>query len=109
MATEEILQTIDRLHGEFADLAVRGLRSAGPSDLATLRAVRQEFQRIGADHLAGRIGDVVGAIENDDRGAARALVRAQTSLRVFERILTLEVAAQSLQAMLGETEAEAAP
>ncbi len=104
MATEEIAQTIDRLHGAFADLAVRGLRSAGPGDLATLRAVREEFQRIGADHLAGRIGEVVSAIENDDRAAARALLRAQASLRVFERILTLEVAGQALQAMLDAPE-----
>src|SRR5579859_4373698 len=104
MATEEIAQTIDHLHGAFAALAVRGLRSAGPADLATLRATCEEFQRIGADHLAGRIGEVVSAIENDDRSAARALLRAQASLRVFERILTLEVAAQSLQAMVAAPE-----
>jgi hypothetical protein len=87
---DEIVQTIDRLQGEFEDLAVRGLRAAGPQDLATLRALREEFERIGADHLAGRIATVLSAMENNDRSAASALLRAQASLRVFERILTLQ-------------------
>ena len=100
MPTEEIVQTIDRLQGAFEGLAVRGLRSAGPQDLAALRAVREEFERIGAGHLAGRIAAVVQAIENDDHSAARELLRAQASLRVFERVLTLEVAAGILQDML---------
>jgi hypothetical protein len=102
METEEIAQAIDRLQAAFEDLAVRGLRSAGPSDLAALRAAGTEFERVGAGHLAERIAAVVGAIENDDRGAARALLRAQASLRVFERVLTLEVAAGALQALAGE-------
>jgi hypothetical protein len=109
MATEEIVQTIDRLRGAFEDLAVRGLRSAGPQELATLRAVREEFERIGADHLAGRIAAVIRGVENGDRSAARALLQAQASLRVFERILTLEVAGHTLQAMVAEAAAEDAP
>lgn len=96
MATEEILQTIERLGGAFADLMVRGLRSAGPKDLAVLRAMREEFERIGAGHMAERVAIVVAGIEKDDPGAAAALLRAQASLRVFERILTLEAAAGAL-------------
>jgi hypothetical protein len=107
VATEEIVQTIDRLQGALADLAVRGLRSAGPQELATLRSTREEFERIGAGHLAGQIAEVITAIESDNRGAARALLHAQASLRVFERILTLEVVGHVLQAMLGEGENEA--
>jgi hypothetical protein len=106
---EEIVQTIERLQRELADLSIRGLRSAGPSDIATLRAVREEFERIGADHLAGRIADVIAAIDQGDRHAARPLLRAQASLRVFERILTLDVAKGSLQAMLAESPDEGAP
>ncbi len=108
MAVEEIVQTIDRLQSEFEDLAVRGLRSAGSQDLAALRAMREEFERIGADHLAGRIAEVIHAIETGDRSAATALLRAQGSLRVFERILTLEVAGQTLQALVNAEQAEEA-
>ena len=100
MEAEEIAQAVDRLHGAFEDLAVRGLRSAGPRDLAALRAVREEFERIGAGHLAGRVAEVVRAVEAGDRSAARALLQAQASLRVFERILTLEVAAAALRGMV---------
>lgn len=94
---DEIVQTIERLQGEFEDLAVRGLRSVGPQHLGTLQAVREEFERIGAGHLAGRIAAVVEAIRSDDRGAAAALLRAQAELRVFERILTLEVAGEIIR------------
>jgi hypothetical protein len=108
MASEEIMQTISRLRGAFEDLAVRGLRSAGPQDLAVLRAVHQEFERIGAGHLAGHIAEVLRAIEADDRGAARALLRAQANLRVFERILTLQVAETALSHLLSHVEEESA-
>lgn len=102
LETEEIVQAIERLQGALEDLAVRGLRSAGPSDLSTLTLLREEFERIGADHLAGRIAAVTEAIRNDDRAAAPALMRAQASLRVFERILTLEVVGDLLGTLLPE-------
>src|SRR5215831_11869355 len=97
---DEIMQTIERLESALDDLAVRGLRSAGPQDLASLDALREEFERIGAGHLAGRIAAVTTAIRNDDRDAAAALLRARASLRVFERVLTLEVAEGVLGGMM---------
>jgi hypothetical protein len=102
--TEEIMQTVERLQGAFEELAVRGLRSAGPQQLAALEALREEFERVGAGHLAGRVAAVIQAVRNDDRSAAAALLRAQASLRVFERMLTLEVAGAVLQTMLAPEE-----
>jgi hypothetical protein len=98
----EIQQAIDHLHGLLADLIVRGLRSAGPAQLAPLDALREEFERIGAGHLAGRIGELVEAVRQDSPGAAAALLRAQTSLNLFERILTREHAVDLLQAWQSE-------
>lgn len=98
--TDEIVQTIERLRGELDDLTVRGLRSAGPGHLVPLTALREDLERVGAGHLAGQIGAVIDAIRADDRSAAAALLRAQASLRVFERVLTLEVAAEKLAALL---------
>ncbi len=94
---EEIVQTVERLTAQFEDLVVRGVRSRGSEHLTVLDAMRTEFERIGAGHLASRVADLVTAIKNDDRGAAKALLRAQTSLRLFERLLTLEVAQNTLQ------------
>ena len=99
---EEIVLTIEQLRREFEDLGVRGLRAAGAQRVAKLALIREEFQRIGAEHLAEQIGALIAAIQNDDRGTAAALLRAQTSLRLFERVLTLEVAAAKLQALVGE-------
>ena len=104
---DEIVQAIERLQGEFEDLAVRGLRSAGTEHLKPLMALREEFERIGADHLAGRIAAVIDALRNGEPQAAAALMRAQASLRVFERVLTLEVAAEKLRVLLPADEEEA--
>ncbi len=100
----EVIQTIERVRGEFEDLAVRGLRASGPEHLAPLKAVRDEFERIGAAHVSSGIGELLAAIESDDSVAARRLLQAQTSLRMFERILTLKVAAQAFadDALSGE-------
>src|SRR5271166_4455026 len=83
--TDEIVQSLERLQSAFEDLTVRGLRAAGPGELATLEALRAEFERVGAGHLAGRVAAVINAVRNDDRTAAAALFHAQASLRVFER------------------------
>src|SRR3954471_12162177 len=95
----EVMQTLDRLSAALADLAVRGLRSAGPAEIAPLEAMREELERVGAAHLGGRIGELLEAVRRDDRAAAPALLRAQTSLRLFERVLTLEEAERLLQEM----------
>ena len=102
--TDEIMQAALRLQSAFEELAVRGLRSAGPQQLGALEALREEFERVGAGHLAGRVAAVIQGVRNDDRGAAAALLRAQASLRVFERMLTLEVAGAVLERMLAPEE-----
>src|SRR5258708_2543923 len=94
--TIEILQAVDRLHAVLADLIVRGLRSVGPAQTAPLQSLREEFERVGASHLSGRIAALLDAVAREDRTAAAALLRTQTSLRLFERILTLERAADLL-------------
>jgi hypothetical protein len=104
--SDEIVQVIDRLQGEFEDLAVRGLRTAGASNMARLRSLREEFERIGAGHLARRISILMSALETGDRAAAAALLRAAASLRVFKRVLTLNVAGAILQGAILNEESE---
>jgi hypothetical protein len=93
---EELRGALDRLHAALNDLAVRGLRAAGPTDLARLSALRDEFHSAGAGGLAGRLSALLDAVRADDRSAAPALLRAMTALRLFDRMLTLEVAAAAL-------------
>jgi hypothetical protein len=101
---DEIVQTVERLQNALEELSVRGLRSAGGEQLAVLEALREEFERIGAGHLAGRVATLASAVRAGERSAAAALLRAQASLRVFERILTLEAAGETLRALVGEEE-----
>src|SRR5262245_941128 len=93
----ELRDALDRLHAALDDLAVRGLRAAGPQDLARLSALRDEFQGAGAGHIAGRLETTIEAVRADDRGAAAALLRAMTATRLFDRMLTLQVAAKQLR------------
>jgi hypothetical protein len=96
----ELRDALDRLHAATDDLVARGLRAAGPQDLARLTALRDEFRAAGAEHLAGKLTAAVDAVRADERGAAAALLRAMTAARLFDRMLTLEVAAASLDAVL---------
>ena len=68
----ELRDALDRLHSATDDLVVRGLRAAGPQDLARLTSLRDEFRTAGAEHLAGRLATLVDAVRADDRSAAPA-------------------------------------
>lgn len=89
--TAELRDALDRLHAATDDLVVRGVRAAGPADLAKLTALRDEFRAAGAEHLAGRLTTLVDAVQAGERSAAGELMRAVTAFRLFDRMLTLEV------------------
>jgi hypothetical protein len=94
----ELRDALDRLHNALDDLAMRGLRAAGPQDLARLIALRDEFLAAGAGHIAERLSTTIEAVRADDRAAAATLLRAMVAARLFDRMLTLEVAAGMLTA-----------
>jgi hypothetical protein len=102
----ELRTALDRLHAATDDLVVRGLRAAGPRDIAKLAALRDEFRAAGAGHLASRLTTVVDAVESNDRQAAAALLRAITAARLFDRMLTLEVARVSLESAAANPDSE---
>lgn len=103
---EELRGGLDRLSAALEGLVVRGVRSAGAQDLARLSALRDELRASGAEHLSGRLTTLVDAVAAGDRGAAAELMRALTSLRLFERMLTLEVAGRALAACEPEAQAD---
>lgn len=91
----EVTATLFALQQAFEDLIVRGLESTGPDDTRRLATLGDEFARAGAAYLAGLISALVHAIKERDDGAARALLRTQTAARVFERVLSLDAAAEA--------------
>jgi hypothetical protein len=100
----ELRDALDRLHTALDDLAMRGLRAAGPQDLARMTALRDEFKAAGAGHIAERLTTTIDAIRADDRGSAATLLRAMVASRLFDRMLTLEVAAGLLSAQENPTD-----
>lgn len=95
--TKEIASTLEHLRSVFEQLVMRGLGSASPDQINTLRSIREECEKIGAYYLAKSVGTVLDGIHSDPRAGAKALMSAQAALRVFDRILTLETAKSSLE------------
>lgn len=105
---QEVLQALLRCRTLLDELVVRGVRAAGPGEHGRLDGLREELSRVGARHLAERLGALLGAMQADDPGAPRELLRAQTSLHVFDRVLTLRVVEADLHAAgQGAQEADA--
>ena len=102
-----ITYALMRLQGELEDLAVGGLRVAGPERLPVLESMKAEFEEAGAAHLARRLAILAEAIRSESRNAAAALTRTQASLRVFERLLTLEVVSTRLKGAVADAHAGA--
>lgn len=105
----EVAATLFALQQAFEDLIVRGLESTGPDDTRRLAALGDELARAGAAYLAGLIAALVHTIKERDDGAARALLRTQTAARVFERVLSLDAAAEAFGAQPESAGSAAAP
>ncbi len=106
--SSEITLVTERLRNLLDDLVVRGLRTAGGDELRRLDAAREELGRLGAEHLAGRLDDLAAAVRagGTDGGA---LLRVQTSLRLFDSLLTREVTAELLASAIAEAAPEDEP
>ena len=92
----EVIATLFALQQAFEELIVRGLESTGPDDLTKLAALGDELGRAGAAYVPDLIGKLVHLVRERDDGAARALLYAQTASRVFERVVSLDAAAEML-------------
>ncbi len=93
---KEAMQTIEQIKQLFRDLTVGGLLTAEADKINTLRTLGEEFSRIGANHISEKLNDLLRGIENNSKQSAPLLMRAQASIQLFERLLTLEYAAQVL-------------
>ncbi|MEZ4240606.1 MAG: hypothetical protein R3F59_31530 [Myxococcota bacterium] len=92
----EVCDTLQALSRELDDLVIRGLRAAGPQDLAALAAMQEELARVGAAHVAERLERLLAGVRGGDPGAPAALMGLQATLRVFERVLSLDTVPEVL-------------
>lgn len=106
---DEVLQTFQSLQGEFEDLILRGLRVAGAERAGPLSSLAGELQSAGAAHLAGKLESLADGLRTDSRDAATSLLGAQATLRLLERVLTLEAAADQLDSLLASADPAGIP
>lgn len=103
---EEVGREADTVRSEIEQLYVRGLASSTPADRKKLSELASEWDRLGAGHVASRLLTAVQKADLDAKDAPRALLSAYTSLHVFERVLSLEAAANAWTAHLESKEAD---
>jgi len=98
----EVAGLIDRIQQLLADLSIRGLRIAGSQGLSQLDQLRDELAQINAGNLSNQVAELADAIRTNAPNAAAKLLETQTTLRVFERVLTKEAVLEEYDELLHE-------
>ncbi len=88
---DELRLDIERLRILLENLVVRGLRACGPDELMQLQSSKEYLERAGAGNVASILASLHGQIANDSRTSAQTLLKAQTAVRLLERLLTLRI------------------
>jgi hypothetical protein len=89
---EEVGRTADAIRADLEVAFVRGLAASTPGDRKSLVVRMEEWERIGAHHVATRLRSALAAADADAKDAPKKFLSAYTSLHAFERALSLEVA-----------------
>ena len=103
---EELRLSLERLRSLLENLLVRGLRACGNDEIEQLAMHIQDLERAGAAGAASALAELRARIEKVERGSARALILAQTNVRMLERLLTLRVVQGEYEAALAAGSSE---
>ena len=104
---EELRVSVERVRTLLENLVVRGLRACGADELAQLKSQVDYLDSTGAAHVSAVLAELHAQIERDDRAAARTLLKAQTAVRMLERLLTLRIVNSRYEFALAATESAA--
>src|SRR5687767_4933009 len=104
---DELKTGIERLRVLLENLIVRGLRACGSDELLQLQSLTEYLEKSGAGYVSSILSELHGEIEKDQRTSAQTLLRAQTSVRLLERLLTLRVVGGQYEMALGMMESDA--
>ena len=94
---------IDDLRTEIEGIAVRGIRTITDEQCRWLKAIQKQIAETGAHFLADKIQSLIDAIDADELAAKRAY-DLLTTLKVFERVLTLKQSGDQLEQMVASME-----
>lgn len=93
----ELSRVLARLQQEVEAIGTRGLRAVSNEQLAWLRHTSESIGAMGAEFMSSRIRSFLEAQQAGRDDSARCFLELLTTLRVFERVLTLEVIQEQLQ------------
>ena len=83
-------------------LGMRGLRAVSIEQLNWLKHTRDSLREMGAEYLARKMTELMDAIDRNDSTSAARFLDLLTSIRVFDRVLTLESSEHALRRMAAE-------
>jgi hypothetical protein len=89
---EQVRVSLDRMRTLLESLTLRGLRACGDEELAQLDGYTEELEQSGVGHVAAAFAELAAQIRSNNRAAPRSLIVAHVSVRMLERLLTLEIA-----------------
>ncbi|QDT48949.1 hypothetical protein [Symmachiella dynata] len=92
MSNNAILSTVLQVHREVEAAGFRGIAVISAEQLNWLRNTLTAIEEMGAEFLAQRLRRFIESAEQQDKHAGARLLELLTTLRLFERALTLEAA-----------------
>ena len=92
MSNDALLSTVLQVHREIEAVGLRGVAVISAEQLNWLRNTLTAIEEMGAEFLATRLRQFLESSEQRDKQAGARLLELLTTLRVFERALTLEAA-----------------
>jgi len=95
----EVLDVLARIRGILEDVAVRGLAASTSRELEQLEAEAATLERSGAAHLADSLRKLAAGLRATTPASGAELLKAATSLRLFDRLLTLETVGEQLSTL----------
>lgn len=102
---EEVGRTADAIRVDIETAFVRGLATSTKNDRRALEVHTEEWERVGAHHVATRLRAALRAADADAKDAPHKFLSAYTSLHAFERVLSLTVAREAWSTYLASREA----
>ena len=104
-STENDLEpTLLRLKTEVEAIGVRGVRSIEGEQLNWLKHTCESLAGMGAEYLAGQLQRFIEAVESNPGSSAARFLELLTTIRVFQRTLTVESVHAAMQSALVEHE-----
>ncbi len=99
MTDDALIALIQQLQVEVETLGVRGVNVASAEQINWFRHTRDRVAEMGAEHLAQKMSPLIESMEGQGTAGSARLLDLLTTIRVFDRVLTLQIAEANLAHM----------